>query len=57
MMLKKAWGEVTEQTIQNCFRKSGTSLEAQKGAMDDHDDPFKWMVDDGEHDSAVDQLI
>ena len=57
MMLKKAWGEVTEQTIQNCFQKSGTSLEAQEGAMDDHDDPFKWMADDGEHDSAVDQLV
>ena len=23
--------------------------------MDDHDDPFKWMVDDGENDS-VDEL-
>ena len=45
MMLKKDWGEVTEQTIRNCFRKSGISLEAQEGAMDDHDDPFKgWMI-------------
>ena len=56
MMLKNAWGEVTEQTIRNCFRKSGISLEAQEGAMDDHDDPFKGMVDDGEDDSAVDEL-
>ena len=24
--------------------------------MDDHDDPFKGMVDDGEDDSAVDEL-
>ena len=56
MMLKKALGEVTEQTIRNCFRKSGISLEAQEGAMDDHDDPFKGMVDDGEDDSAVDKL-
>ena len=40
MMLKKACGEVTEQTIRNCFRKSGISLEAQEGAMDYHDDPF-----------------
>ena len=45
MMLKKAWGEVTEQTIRSCFRKPGTSLETQEGAMDDHDDSFKAMVD------------
>ena len=56
MMLKKAWGELTEQTIRNCFQKSGISLEAQEGATDDHDDPFKGMVDDGEDDSAVDKL-
>ena len=31
-------------------------MEAQEGAMDDHDDPFKGMVDDGEYDSAVDEL-
>ena len=55
IMLKKGWGEVTEQTIRNCFRKSGISLEAQKGTMD-HDDPFKGMVDDGEDESAVDEL-
>ena len=56
MMLKKAWDEVTEQTIRNCFRKSGISVEAQEGAMDDHDDPFKGMKDDGEDDSAVEKL-
>ena len=54
MMFKKAWGEVTEQTIRNCFRMSRISLEAQEGAMDD--DPFKVIVDDGEDDSAVDKL-
>ena len=53
IMLKKAWGEMTEQTIRNCFRKSGISLEAQEGAIDDHDDLFKGMVDHGEEDSAV----
>ena len=56
MMLKKAWGEVTEQTTGNCFQKSGILLEGQEGAMDDNDDPFKQMVDDGEDDSAVDEL-
>ena len=43
MMLKKVWGEVTEQTIRNCFRKSGISLEAQEGVMDDHDEVW-WMM-------------
>ena len=56
MMLNKAWHDVTEQTILNCFRKSGISSEAQEGAMDDHDDPFKGMVDDGEDDGAADKL-
>ena len=32
------------------------SVEAREGAMDDHDDPFKGMVDDGEDDSAVGKL-
>ena len=31
-------------------------MEARQGAMDDHDDPFKGMLDDGEDDSAVDEL-
>ena len=47
---------MTDQTIQNCFWKSGVLLEAQEGATDDHDDPFKGVVDDGEDDSAVDKL-
>ena len=56
MVLKKAWGEVSEQAIRDCFRKSRILLEAQEGAMDDHDDQFKGMVDDGEDDSAVYKL-
>ena len=31
-------------------------MRAQEGAMDDHDDPFKEMVDDGDDDSTVDKL-
>ena len=56
MMLQTAWDEVTEKTILDCFRKSGISVEAQTGAMNDHDDPFKEIMDDGEHDSAVEEL-
>ena len=56
MMLKKVRDEATEKTIRNCFRKSGISLEAQEGAMDDHDDPFKGLRDDGENESVVDEL-
>ena len=57
MMLKKVWGEMTEQTIRNCFRKSGISFEAQEGAKGDHDDSFIGMMNDGEDDSAVDSLL
>ena len=52
MMLNKVWGEVTEQTTRKCFRKSEISSGAQEGVLDDHDDPFKGMVDYGEDDSA-----
>ena len=31
-------------------------MNAHEGAVDDHDDAFKGMVDDGEGDSAVDEL-
>ena len=55
MMLKTAWDEVTNKTIVNCFRKSGISEDARKGAIDDHDDPLKEMVDDAEDDSAAEE--
>ena len=56
MMIKKAWGKMTEQRMRNCFRKSEISLKAREGAMDNHDDLFKGMVDNGENGSAVDEL-
>ena len=31
-------------------------METQEAAMDEHDDPFKGMVDDCEDDNAVDKL-
>ena len=57
MMLRKAWGEVAEQTIRNCFRRSVRSFTGSSGrCYNDHDDPFKKMVDNGEGDSAVGEL-
>ena len=56
MMLKTAQDEVTEKTILNCFQKSEISVEAQTGAMNDHDDPFKQIMDDGKDNSAVEVL-
>ena len=47
---------MTDQTIRSCFQKSGILLEVQEGAMDDHDDPIKGMLNDGEDNSAVDEL-
>ena len=31
-------------------------MKVHEGAMHDHDDPFKEMVDDGDDDGAVDKL-
>ena len=45
MILKTAWDDVTEITILNYFQKSGISVEAQTGAINDHED-----------DSAVEEL-
>ena len=42
MMLKTAWYEVTEKKFLT--------------VMKDHDDPFKEIMDDGEDDSAVEEL-
>ena len=33
MMLKRAWDEMTEQTIRNCFWKSGISSKTEEGAV------------------------
>ena len=47
---------MTEKTILNCFQKSEISVEAQTGAMNDHHDPFKEIMDDGKDGSAVEVL-
>ena len=50
MMIKTAWDEVTKKTILNCFGKSEILLEVQTNAMNNHDDPFKEIMDDAEDD-------
>ena len=44
---------MTDKTILDYFGKSGISVEAQTGAMNDHDDPFKEIMDNDMDDSAV----
>ena len=45
-ILVAAWARVSEQTVQNCFKKGGISQEAQKSAQNDDDDPFKVLVEE-----------
>ena len=56
IMLKTTWNDVTERTVVNCFGKSRISVEAQKGAMNNHDDPFEEMMANAEDDNAVEKL-
>ena len=45
-ILTEAWGRVSEETIRNCFRKAGIGNQAQQSALNDHDDPFKILLED-----------
>ena len=45
--LVQAWNRVSKETIQNCFRCAGISLETQADAIEDNDDPFKSLQSDG----------
>ena len=56
MMLKKAWGEVTEQTIRNCFQKSGIHWKLGKVLWMTMMTHTKGYLGDGEDNSAVDEL-
>ena len=46
LMLTSAWGEVTRETVQNCFLKVGISTADKELAMSDDDDPFKLIEED-----------
>ena len=45
-MLKKAWDAISNQTFTKCFRKWGISDKDVEKAMNDEEDPFKWLEDD-----------
>ena len=54
-MLQKAWDAISNQTLTNCFRKSGISEDAEK-AMNDEEDPFKGLEDDDVEEDAAQTL-
>ena len=45
-LLVSAWGEVSNETIQNCFVKVGFSTQDKEKTMSDEDDPFKLIEED-----------
>ena len=44
VMLTGAWDRVTTETVRNCLKKAGIGSEAQENAVDDTDDPFKFLA-------------
>ena len=45
-ILTGAWNRVTTETVQNCFKKAGIGSEARESAVDDGDDPFKFLTEE-----------
>ncbi len=45
-MLVSAWSMVAEETVVNCFKKSGISSSSKQQALDEEDDPFRHLVAD-----------
>ena len=48
-LLVAAWYTLTTKTIVNCFRKSKISIESQKAAIAEKDDPFKELEEEFEN--------
>lgn len=44
LILKKSRGDISKNSIQNCFRKAGISAQCQESIMDENDNPFKEVV-------------
>ena len=45
-LLQSAWSEVSELTINNCFRKCGISEKSAEQAINEEDNPFKDITAD-----------
>ena len=55
-MLKKAWDAISNQTFTNCFRKSGIPEKDAEKAINDEEDPFKGLEEDGAEEDRVQTL-
>ena len=55
-MLKKTWDAISNQTFNNCFRKSGILEKDAEKAMNDKEDPFKVLEDDDVEEDPVQTL-
>ena len=42
-MLVRSWDAASTNTVKNCFRKAGISVEKQVASINDEDDPFKLL--------------
>ena len=42
-MLVRSWDAASANTVKNCFRKAGISVEKQVASINDEDDPFKLL--------------
>ena len=57
-LLQSAWSEITETTVQNCFRKAGIKRKAEEEVLYQNDDSFKDFTadDDMEFDETIEDL-
>ena len=55
-LLKKAWQDVSEQCIINCFRKADISKESQEDVINEADNPFADIFVDGDDDGSFEDL-
>ena len=52
-VLKRAWDAISNQTLTNCFRKSGITEKDAEKTINDEEDPFKRLED---YDVVEDQI-
>ena len=56
-ILVSSWEAVSAQTIANCFRKAGITLEVQNAAITDADDPFSDLEESLQHLSNIESYL